>query len=324
MDYVTLGGTGLKVSRLCFGCMSFGTPGWEVHPWVLGERESMPFFKRAFEAGINFFDTADFYSKGASEEITGKAIREYSRREEVVLASKIGLDMKLGPNGVGLSRKHIIEAVDASLKRLGTDYMDILYIHRLDPDTPDEEMMEALDHVVRAGKALYLGASSMWAWQFAEMRAFQDANRLAKFVVMQNFYNLIYREEEREMNPYCNTHNVAMVPWSPVARGFLAGNRPKDGKPTNRAETDKLAVGYFGTRQDYAILARVEKAAARLGVKPAQVALAWVLSKVTAPIVGATKIAHLDDAIAALEIKLDTRTIAALEASYKPVPVMGH
>ncbi|MGI9371997.1 MAG: aldo/keto reductase [Hyphomicrobiales bacterium] len=324
MEYVTLGGTGLKVSRLCFGCMSFGTPGWEVHPWVLNERESMPFFKRAFEAGINFLDTADFYSKGASEEITGKAIREFARREEVVLATKVGLDMKLGPNGMGLSRKHIIEGVDACLKRLGTDYIDLLYIHRLDPDTSLEETVEALDHVVRQGKALYLGSSSTWAWQFAKMRSYQQANGLAEFVAMQNFYNLVYREEEREMIPYCQSEGVALVPWSPMARGFLAGNRPKDGEGTSRAKTDKLAAGYFGSRQDYAILARVEKAAKKHGVKPAQIALAWVLSKVTAPIVGASKMQHLDDAIATLDLELDDRTIASLEALYKPVPVMGH
>jgi aryl-alcohol dehydrogenase-like predicted oxidoreductase len=324
MEYVTLGGTGLKVSRLCLGCMSFGQPGWDRHPWVLDERTSMPFYKRAFETGINFFDTADFYSYGVSEQITGKAVREFARREEVVIATKLGLDMNLGPNGVGLSRKHIREAVDASLKRLGTDYVDILYIHRLDPDTPLEEVMVALDDVVTAGKALYLGASSMWTWQFATMRAQQKANCLAEFVVMQNFYNLIYREEEREMNPYCAEHNVALVPWSPIARGFLAGNRPKQGKATDRAGSDELAAGYFGSRQDYAILARVEKTAARLGVKPAQVALAWVLDKVTAPIVGGTKMAHLEDAIAALDITLDARTIAMLEAPYKPREIMGH
>lgn len=324
MDYVTLGGTGLKVSRLCLGCMSFGKPGWEVHPWVLDEKASMPYFQRAVEAGINFFDTADYYSYGASEEITGKALRTYARREEVVIATKLGLDMKMGPNGKGLSRKHIREAVDASLKRLGTDYVDILYIHRLDPDTPLEEVMEALDQVVRAGKALYLGASSMWTWQFAKMRAEQRANGQAQFAVMQNFYNLLYREEEREMNPYCAAHDVALVPWSPIARGFLAGNRPKVGKATQRGETDKMLAGYFGSRQDYAILARVEKVAERLGVKPAQVALAWVLAKVTAPIVGGTKMAHIDDAIAALDITLDARTMAKLEAPYKPREIMGH
>ncbi len=326
MKYVRLGKTGLKVSRLCLGCMSFGKPGWSVHPWVLAREDSMPFFRKAADAGINFLDTADFYSNGVSEEITGDAVREYYRRDEVVVATKLGLQMGDGPNMSGLSRKHIIEAVDASLARLGLDHIDLLYIHRLDSATPMEEIVEALDHVVRAGKVTYLGASSMWTWQFVKLREMQRANGLAQFAAMQNFYNLAYREEEREMIPYCRAEGVGLVPWSPIARGFLAGNRPKSGEATKRGQTDKMAQGYFGSKADYAILARVEKVAARLGVKPAQVAYAWVLSKeaITAPIAGVTKSAQLDEAIASLDIILDERTAKSLEAPYKPRPVAGH
>lgn len=326
MQYVRLGITGLKVSRLCLGCMSFGQPGWSVHPWVLDRDEAQPLFKRAADAGINFLDTADFYSTGISEEVTGDAVREYYRREEVVVATKIGLAMGEGPNMAGLSRKHVLEAVDASLKRLKLDHIDLLYIHRLDPETPFAEILEALDTVVRAGKVTYLAASSMWAWQFAKLREMQKANGWAQFVAMQNFYNLAYREEEREMIPYCEAEGVALVPWSPIARGFLAGNRPKDGAATKRGETDKLSQGYFGTSADYAILARVEKIAAKFGVKPAQVAYAWVLSKgaVTAPIVGSTKLYQLDEAIAALDIELDKKAVASLEAPYKVRAPMGH
>ncbi|MEZ5812053.1 MAG: aldo/keto reductase [Rhizobiaceae bacterium] len=326
MEYVRLGTTGLKVSRLCLGCMSYGDPGRGVHSWVLRREEALPFYRRAADAGINFLDTADFYSTGVSEEITGEAVRDFFRRDEVVVATKIGLAMGEGPNLSGLSRKHVLEAVDASLKRLKLDHVDLLYIHRLDPQTPAEEILEALDHVVRAGKATYLAASSMWAWQFARLREMQKANGWARFVAMQNFYNLAYREEEREMIPYCEAEGVGLVPWSPIARGFLAGNRPKEGKGTLRAETDRLSQGYFGSRDDYAVLARVEKTAARLGVKPAQVAYAWVLSKpfITAPIVGATKTWQLDEAIDALDIDLDKRTVAFLEAPYRVRMPMGH
>lgn len=326
MQYVRLGNTGLKVSRLCLGCMSFGTPGWPVHPWVLDRDDAQPFFKRSAEAGINFLDTADFYSQGVSEEITGDAVREYYRRDEVVVATKIGLAMGEGPNTTGLSRKHVLEAVDASLDRLKLDHIDLLYIHRLDPETPMAEMLEALDYVVRAGKVTYLAASSMWTWQFAKMREMQKANGWACFVAMQNFYNLAYREEEREMIPYCEAEGVALVPWSPIARGFLAGNRPKDGAATKRGETDKLSQGYFGTTADYAVLSRVERVAGKLGVKPAQVAHAWVLSKnyIIAPIVGATKAYQLDEAIAALDIRLDKKSVASLEAPYKVRAPMGH
>ncbi len=326
MDYVKLGASGVKVSKLCLGMMSYGQEGWPHHPWVLGEQSAQPFLKGALDAGINFFDTADFYSTGVSEEILGRFVKANMKRSDAVLATKVCLTMGDGPNDKGLSRKHIMEAIDASLKRLQTDYVDVLYIHRLDPDTPMEEMAEALNDVVRSGRATYLGASSMWAWQFAKLREMQAARGWARFAVMQNFYNLCYREEEREMIPYCKSEGVALVPWSPMARGFLAGNTPKDGKgTTSRGTTDKISQGYFGTRQDYAILARVEKLAERLGVKPAQVALAWVLAKgVTSPIIGATKPHHLADAVAALDIKLSDAHIASLEAPYAPRPVQGH
>lgn len=327
MQYVQLGKTGLKVSRLCLGCMSYGKPGGRQHPWVLPRDEAMPFFRKAAEAGINFLDTADFYTQGGSEEITGAAVREYFRRDEVVLATKVGLPMGDGPNLRGLSRKHIIEGVDASLKRLGLDHVDLLYVHRLDPATPFEETLLALDHVVRTGKVSYLGGSTMWAWQFAKLREMQKANGLAPFVAMQNFYNLLYREEEREMIPYCLGEGVGLVPWSPIARGFLAGNRPKEGEATTeRGKTDRLSQGFFGSKMDYAIAARVEKVAARLGVKPAQLAYAWVLAKpgVTAPIFGATKMYQMEEAVAAVDIELDDKTIRSLEAPYKVREPMGY
>jgi aryl-alcohol dehydrogenase-like predicted oxidoreductase len=327
MDYVKLGASGVKVSKLCLGMMSYGTAGWPHHPWVLSEADAQPFLKGALDAGINFFDTADFYSAGASEEILGNFVNAKNmKRSDAVIATKVCLAMGDGPNDKGLSRKHIMEAIDASLARLKTDYVDLLYIHRLDHDTPMEEIAEALNDVVRSGRALYLGASSMWAWQFAKLREMQRANGWARFAVMQNFYNLCYREEEREMIPYCKAEGVALVPWSPMARGFLAGNRPKGEKgATARGQTDKLEEGYFGSKQDYAILARVEKLADKLGVKPAQVALAWVLARgVTSPIIGATKPHHLSDAVAALDIKLTDAQIASLEAPYAPRAVQGH
>jgi len=321
MDYVKLGSTGMKVSRLCLGCMSFGTPGWEVHPWVMDEKSSQSYLLEAFDSGINFFDTADFYSKGASEEILGNFISRNISRHEVVVASKIGLSMGDGANNIGLSRKHILEAVDASLKRLKTDYIDLLYIHRLDPDTSMEEVVEVLDDIVKSGKATYIGASSMWTWQFVKMREMQKANGLAQFVAMQNFYNLVYREEEREMIPYCKSEGVALVPWSPMARGFLAGSQSK----TSRGETDKMRAGYFGSKADHAVLKRVEKIAENLSVKPAQIALAWTLAKgITAPIIGTTKPHHLSDALAALDIILDQKTLKSLAAPYVTRPVMGH
>lgn len=325
MDYVRLGTTGLQVSRLCLGCMTYGDPSWRE--WVLDEAASRPFIQEAWEAGINFFDTADMYSLGRSEEILGGALKELARRDEVVIATKLFHATGSKPTQRGLSRKHVMEAIDASLKRLGTDYVDLYIIHRFDPHTPVEETVEALNDVVRAGKALYLGASSMWAWQFMKMLGVQRARGLASFVSMQNFVNLVYREEEREMLPLCRSEGVAVTPWSPLARGFLAGSAPRDGAATVRARTDTVgkALG-LGADSDYVILDRVNEVAQRLGVKPAQVALAWVLGTpgVTAPIVGASKPHHLKDALGALEITLDAETRAWLEEPYRPRSVTGH
>ncbi|MCY0147887.1 aldo/keto reductase [Hoeflea sp. G2-23] len=327
MDYVRLGKTGLKVSQLCLGCMSFGTPGGPTHPWVIDEDAAQPFFRKAVESGINFFDTANHYNYGDSELITGKALKTFARRDEVVVATKVGLRMSDGrANDRGLSRKHIFDQIDQSLGRLGMDYVDILYVHRLDPDTEFEETLDALEAVIQAGKVRYVAGSSMWAWQFAKLREMQKARGYQPFIAMQNFYNLAYREEEREMMPYCQAEGVGVVPWSPIARGFLAGNRPKQGQASNRAATDRLAKDMFGSPQDYAILSQIEKVAAKLGVKPAQVAYAWVLSKpfVTAPIVGATKLGQLEEAIGALDVKLDAASVRLLEAAYKPRVVAGH
>jgi aryl-alcohol dehydrogenase-like predicted oxidoreductase len=315
----------MKVSRLCLGCMTYGSTKWRE--WVLEEEASRPFIKRALELGINFFDTADVYSIGASEEILGRAIRDFARREDVVIATKVFNPMGEGVNARGLSRKHIMEAVDASLKRLGTDYVDLYQIHRFDSETPIEETVEALNDIVRAGKALYVGASSMWTWQFARMISVARERGLAEFVSMQNFYNLIYREEEREMMKFCADQGVAVIPWSPLARGFLAGSGIGEGATTVRGRSDAYsrALG-LGSRQDEAIRRRVGEVADKYGVKTAIVALAWVLSKpyVTAPIVGASKPHHLDDAVAALSLKLDARSIARLEEPYRPKDVTGH
>jgi 1-deoxyxylulose-5-phosphate synthase len=321
MQTVRFGSTGLKVSRLCLGCMTYGTPEWRE--WVLDEKASMPFYRQAYEAGITFWDTADMYSIGVSEEITGKAIRELAKsRDEIVLATKVYNPMGPGANQRGLSRKHIMESVDGSLRRLKTDYIDLYQIHRFDADTPVEETIDALNDVVKAGKALYIGASSGLAWQFVSMREKQIAKGGAVFSSMQNVYNLVYREEEREMMRYCEAAGVAVIPWSPIARGFLAGNRIGAEGLTTRAKTDTVTSGYLklGSKADHAIADRVAKIAARLGVKPAQLALAWVLSKsfVTAPIIGASKPHHIPEAVAALDIRLDARTVAALEELYKP------
>ena len=325
MDYVRFGRTGMKVSKLCLGCMTYGSSKWR--DWVLDEEASRPFIREALEKGINFFDTADMYSVGASEEILGRAVKEFATRSEVVIATKVFNPMGPGPNAGGLSRKHIMEGIDASLKRLGTDYVDLYQIHRFDPDTPMEETVEALSDVVRAGKALYVGASSMWTWQFARMIAIARESGDAEFVSMQNFYNLVYREEEREMMKFCLDQGIAVIPWSPLARGYLAGSGVGEGASTVRGRTDAYskALG-LGSRQDEAIRRRVGEAAEKFGVKPAIVALAWVLSKpyVTAPIVGASKPHHLDDAIAALSLKLDAKTIARLEEPYQPKAVVGH
>lgn len=321
MEYVKLGRSGLRVSRICLGCMSYGTPEWR--PWVLDGGTAKPFFKRALEAGINFFDTADIYSLGISEEVTGGHLKAMARREDVVIASKVGLEMGEGPNASGLSRKHILESIDASLRRLKTDYVDLYQIHRLDRSTPMEEIAEALDEVVRSGKALYIGASSMWAWEFAKLLGIQERNGFARFVSMQNHYNLLYREEEREMMPLCQAEGIGVIPWSPLARGRLA--KPEDTKASTRAGSDEFQNRLYGLVQERKIVGRVRKAAEKLGVSQAQVALAWHLHKpwVTAPIVGATRIGQLDDAIAAASLKLDPRIIESLERDYAPRPVAG-
>jgi 1-deoxyxylulose-5-phosphate synthase len=326
MDYVPLGATGLQVSRLCLGCMTYGDPAWRE--WVLDEEASRPFIREAWEAGVNFFDTADMYSNGRSEEVVGRALKELARRDEVVIATKLFNPMGPKPTQKGLSRKHVMEAIDASLKRLGMDYVDLYIIHRFDPTTPVEETVEALSDVVKAGKALYLGASSTWAWQLMKMLGLQRARGLAPFVSMQNYVNLVYREEEREMLPLCRSEGIAVTPWSPLARGFLAGTKSRSGEAaTTRARTDTYAQALgLGSEQDHAILDRVQEVAGRLGVKPAQVALAWVLGipGVTSPIVGASKPHHLGDALAALKLKLDADTRAYLEEPYRPRPVQGH
>lgn len=327
MKSVQLGKSGLRVSRLCLGCMSFGVPGREPHPWVIDEAAAQDVFKVAVESGIFFWDTADMYGAGASEEITGRAMTEYyGKRSDVVLATKVANRMGEAANDWGLSRKHIIEGCEASLKRLGTDYIDLYYIHRLLGRAPFEEICAAFDQLLRQGKVLYLGASSMWTWQFAKLRQVQREIGSQPFAAMQNFYNLLYREEEREMMPYCDAEGIGVVPWSPIARGFLAGNRPKDGEGSNRAKTDSLHQGYFGSKQDYEILRRVEKVAKDMGVKPAQIAYAWVLSKpfVTAPIVGSTKPWQLSEAVEALNIELKPSQVKYLEAAYKPREVTGH
>jgi len=325
MEYVNLGKSGLKVSRLCLGMMSYGDPKWR--PWVLDEESGRPFVKRALEVGINFFDTADMYSLGVSEEITGRALKDFAKRDDVVIASKVFYPMGDKPNQRGLSRKHIMEAAEASLRRLGTDYIDLYQIHRWDYETPIEETLEALNDLVRSGKALYVGASSMYAYQFARALHLQDLHGWSRFVSMQNHYNLIYREEEREMMELCLEEGIGIIPWSPLARGFLAGNRtPDKSGATSRAQTDKYAQNMYYADEDFKIVDAVSRVAERRGVKNAQVALAWVLSKpgITAPIIGATKMPQLEDAVAALEIRLSEDEIAELEKDYKPHPVLGH
>ena len=326
MDYVRLGTTGLKVSRLCLGAMTYGSKKWR--DWVLEEEEGRPFIQRALEFGINFFDTADVYSYGVSEEILGRALKDFgSGRDRVVIATKVFSRMGDDPNQRGLSRKHIMHSIDKSLKRLGTDYVDLYQIHRFDYDTPVEETLDALTDVVRAGKALYLGASSMWAWQFAKMLYKADELGLARFVTMQNHYNLVYREEEREMIPLCREEGIGVIPWSPLARGFLAGNRTKtDFGETSRAKTDDFAHQYYYSPSDFEIVDRVTAIAQRRGVSHAQVALAWILAQpgVTAPIVGASKMRHLEDAVAALSLKLDESEMRDLSEAYQPHRVLGH
>lgn len=325
MQYINLGNTGLKVSRICLGMMSYGTPTWRE--WVLDEAAARPFVQRAVELGINFFDTANMYSLGVSEEITGKLLGELLPRDEVVIATKVYFPMKDKPNGGGLSRKHIMESIDASLKRLRTDYVDLYQIHRWDYQTPIAETMEALHDVVKAGKARYIGASSMYAWQFAKAQFTAEKHSWTPFISMQNHYNLVYREEEREMIPLCIDQGVGIIPWSPLARGFLAGNRTRGGGgETIRAKTDDFAERLYYSDADFAVVERVVALAQRLGAKPAQIALAWLLHKhgVTAPIIGATKMHQLEDAIAALEIRLNEEDMRYLEEPYQPKSIMGH
>ena len=325
MKHRNLGNTGLEISPLCLGCMTFGTPERGDHPWTLPEQQSRPLIRKAIEMGINFFDTANAYSDGTSEEIVGQALKDYARRDEVVIATKVFFRMSKGPNGGGLSRKAIFTAIDASLRRLGTDYVDLYQIHRWDPTTPIEETLEALHDVVKAGKARYLGASSMYAWQFAKTLHLARENRWTPFVSMQNFYNLLYREEEREMLPLCADERIAVLPWSPLARGRLA--RPWDTE-TPRIQTDTYGNRLFerSTDSDHKVVEQVGAIAAARGVPRAQVALAWVAQKsgVTAPIIGASKPQHLDDALAALTLDLTESEIAQLEAPYVPHSVAGH
>jgi aryl-alcohol dehydrogenase (NADP+) len=321
MDYVNLGATGLEVSRICLGCMTYGEPGRGSHPWSLPEADSRPLIRQALDLGITFLDTANVYSDGTSEEFVGRALRDFVARDDIVLATKVNGRMHEGPNGAGLSRKAILREIDLSLKRLGTDYVDLYQIHRFDPTTPIEETLEALHDVVRAGKARYIGASSMPAWRFAKMLYVAKANGWTRFVSMQNHLNLLYREEEREMLPLCREEGIGVIPWSPLARGRLA--RAHDEK-TARQETDAFGKTLY-VEGDGAVVDAVGAVAAKRGVPRAQVALAWLLAKpgVTAPIVGASKPGHLTDAAAALALKLDADEIAALEAPYVPHRVSG-
>ena len=325
MDYVRLGTTGLKVSRLCLGTMTYGTPNWR--PWVLDEAASRPFYQQAIEHGINFFDTADMYSKGMSEEVLGRAIKDLVRRDEVVIATKVFYSVTDHPNSRGLSRKHIMAAIDGSLKRLGTDYVDLYQIHRYDAHTPIEETLEALHDVVKAGKALYIGASSMYAWQFTNMLATQRLHGWTRFVSMQNHYNLVYREEEREMLPLCAAEGIGVIPWSPLARGFLAGNRQRGSKSASlREQYDGYGHSLYYADSDYDVADRVVAVAKQKGVLPIQVALSWVANRpgVTAPIISATKLEQLDQLVAGLDVKLTAEEQKAVEEVYTPHPVLGN
>jgi len=325
MQTTILGRTGMRVSRLCLGCMSYGSSEWR--PWVLDEHQARPFFKRALEAGINFFDTADIYSLGASEEVTGKLLREMANLEEVVLATKLALPMSGAPNMRGLSRKHIQQACESSLRRLGVDTIDLYQLHRLDPDTPMEETLDALDDLVRQGKVRHIGASSMYAWEMATSLGISDRKSQARFATMQNHYNLIYREEEREMMPLCETEEVAVIPWSPLARGILAGTRKalREKAGSTRQESDGFTDYLYDQDSDWDVVLAVQEVAKERDLPAAQIALAWMLGKpyVTAPIIGATKLGHLEDAIAALDVELSAEEVERLEAPYRPHPVKG-
>jgi aryl-alcohol dehydrogenase (NADP+) len=326
MQYVNLGKTGMKVSRLCLGMMSYGSKEWRA--WVLEGDEAKPFIKRALDAGINFFDTADVYSTGESERITGRLFKDLGvKRENIILATKVNGQMSDDVNDRGLSRKHILDSIDKSLQRMQMDYVDLYQIHRWDYETPIEETLEALNDVVRAGKARYIGASSMFAWQFARSLHISETRGWAKFVSMQNHYNLVYREEEREMIPLCVDQGIGLIPWSPLARGFLAGNRKRGGGgETARANSDPFGNSLYFRDEDFTVAECAAEMAKERGVTSAQIALAWILSKpyVTSPIIGATKMDHLDQAIAALEIQLSEEEIRRLEESYTPHPVLGH
>jgi aryl-alcohol dehydrogenase-like predicted oxidoreductase len=327
MDFVQLGRSGLTVSRLALGCMTYGTPAWQ--PWVLDEQAAQPFFRRAVEAGINFFDTADMYSLGASEEVTGRAVREFARRDEVVVATKVNFPMGDGPNMGGLSRKHILQACDASLKRLGVDAIDLYQIHRFDPSVPIDETLDALNDLVRAGKVRYLGASSGPAWRMAQALSASERRGWARFVSMQNHYNLLYREEEREMVPLCLHEGIGMIPWSPLARGLLTRPAPADrdvrGGSTARASSDDYSPKLYDTPSDWDVVDAVERVARARGVTMAEVGLAWVLGRpgVAAPIVGASKMEHLEAAIRAVSLTLTAEEVAALDAPYRPHGVKG-
>ena len=321
MDYVCLGTTGLQVSRICLGCMSYGEPGRGGHPWSLGKEAAEPFFRQALDAGINFFDTANVYSAGSSEEITGQTLLSMVSRDEVVIATKVHGRMRPGPNGQGLSRKAILAEIDSSLARLGTDYVDLYQIHRWDYDTPIEETLEALHDVVKAGKARYVGVSSMYSWQFARALCLAESNGWTRFVSMQNHYNLLYREEEREMLPLCVDQGVGVIPWSPLARGRLTRSWSQQ---TARSETDEFGRSLYG-EEGRSIVEAVLEVAAKRGIAPARVALAWLLGKpgVDAPIVGATKAHHLEDAVAAVDLRLDDSEVESLEKGYQPRAVAG-
>jgi 1-deoxyxylulose-5-phosphate synthase len=325
MEYANLGNTGLKVSRICLGMMTYGSTEWR--DWILSEQESKPFVQRAIELGVNFFDTADMYSLGASEEVSGRLLSEFARREDIVLATKVYMPMSDDVNDRGLSRKHIMQSIDSSLRRLGTDYVDLYQIHRWDYETPIEETMEALHDVVKAGKALYIGASSMFTWQLAKAQYTADLHGWTRFVSMQNHMNLVYREEEREMLPFCIDQGIGVIPWSPLARGFLAGNRTRDKSgETARSKSDGFAHDMYYEAHDFDVLERAVELAEKRSVKPAQIALAWLLHKpgVTAPIIGASKMYQLEEAAAAVEISLSEEEMAFLEEPYRPHPILGH
>ncbi len=325
MHYRRLGKSGLKVSQICLGTMTYGSTKWR--DWVLEEGESRPFIQRALELGINFFDTADAYSLGVSEEILGRALKDFTRREEVVIASKVFFPMSDKPNQGGLSRVHIMHAIDESLRRLGTDYIDLYQIHRWDPETPIEETLEALHDLVKSGKVRYIGASSMYAWQFSKSLYLADLHGWTRFVSMQNHYNLVYREEEREILPLCRSEGIGVIPWSPLARGFLSGNRSRqDWGNTTRAKSDDFAHQMYYQESDFIVVERVVELAKQRGVTPSQIALAWLLHQpgVTSPIIGASKMTHLEENVAALDIELSPNELEALQEPYMPHPVLGH